>query len=375
MFLAVARILMIFQPADGGAFRHVAELASGLSERGHEVLACGPRRPDDVAPERFAALALRRGVAPGADGRAVVEVARAISRLRPDVVHLHSSKAGAVGRLARWASPATPVVYSPHGYAFAGHFERAAERRAYRAVEAALAPLATRVLCVCEAERRLAASIGPAARTRTVHNGVASALPAAVHEAVAEAHSRGPVVSIVAPLRPGKGIETMLAAMPAVLAGHPTTTLLIAGDGSEAGALRARARSDGLDAAVRFLGDVPEPAAVIAGADVVVHPSWAEAFPYAVLEAMAAGAAVVATDVGGTGEAIEDGRSGVLVPPRDPGALARAIDGVLSDRELARDLGGEARRRVRSRFSVPGMVRGTLGVYAEVSDGVRRDVS
>lgn len=365
----VARVLMVFQPPDGGVFRNVSELAGGLTASGHEVFLCGTRRPRQIPPDRFVELEVGRGVAPWADGRAVRQVARAVSRYRPDVVHLHSSKAGAVGRLARWAAPSTPVVYSPHGYAFAGHFERGLERRAYRAIELALAPLASRVLCVCEAERRLAAAIGPASRTRVVHNGVAVAPPP---RGASGEHGHGPVLVLAAPLRPGKGIETAIDAMPRVLARHPTATLLIAGGGAESGALEHRARSAGLDTAVRFLGEVADTAGVLGGADVVIHPSWAESFPYAVLEAMAVGAPIVATDVGGTAEAIEDGRSGVLVPPRDPVALAAAAGALLDDRQRAAGMGRAARERAGTRFTLASMVEGTLGVYAEVSDAAGR---
>lgn len=369
----VARVLMVFQPPDGGVLRNVSELAGGLTASGHEVFLCGTRRPREFSPDRFVELEVCRGVAPGADGRAMGQVARVVSRCRPDVVHLHSSKAGAVGRLARWAAPFTPVVYSPHGYAFAGHFERGLERRAYRAIEMALAPLASRVLCVCEAERRLAAAIGPASRTRVVHNGVAAAPAGAPPPRGASGeHGHGPVLVLAAPLRPGKGIETAIDAMPRVLMRHPTATLLIAGGGAESGALEHRARSVGLDTAVRFLGEVADTAGVLGGADVVIHPSWAESFPYAVLEAMAAGAPIVATDVGGTDEAIHDGCSGLLVPPHDAKQLAAAIGALLDDAELARRLGAAARERAQSCFTLPRMVTGTLDVYAEVSDGFAR---
>jgi glycosyltransferase involved in cell wall biosynthesis len=363
------RILQVFQPVDGGVFRHVAELADGMGARGHEVWACGTRAVPGVADERFAPLALERAIRPEPDARALAAFARVLRRVRPQVVHLHSSKAGALGRLARWAAPRTPVVYSPHGYAFNGHFERERDRQLYRGVETLLSPLATRVLCVCEAERRLAASVGPTSRTRIVHNGVAAAAPGALHPAIVGAKERGPVVVAVTPLRSGKGVETLIDAWPAVLAWHPRATLAIAGDGSEERQLRERASAAGLDDAVRFLGFADEPLSVIAGGDVAVHPSWAESFPYGVLEAMTTGVALVATDVGGTAEAVEDGRSGLLVPPRDAAALADAISGLLADRDRARSLGEAAQARVRERFTLGHMVEGVLGVYAEVARG------
>src|SRR5262249_20347416 len=107
-------------------------------------------------------------------------------------------------RLARARHPRVPLVYSPHLYAFAGHFERRGERLAYRAFEAALAPAATRVICVCESEAVLARSIGPARRVRVVHNGVPPGddVPAAAE--VAALAGEGPLVGVVSHLQPRK---------------------------------------------------------------------------------------------------------------------------------------------------------------------------
>ena len=138
----------------------------------------------------------------------------------------------------RWAGwsrlSADPLVYTPHGYAFAGYLASDAERRRYRAVERMLAPLASIVLCVCEAERGLAAAIGPASRTRGAQRHSRSA-PASPATAAAGLRDRGPVVGVLTLLRPGKGIETLIDAMPAVLARHPNAVFVVAGEGPDRG--------------------------------------------------------------------------------------------------------------------------------------------
>ena len=148
-----------------------------------------------------------------------------------------------MGRLASRLS-ADPLVYTPHGYAFAGYLASDAERRRYRAVERMLAPLASIVLCVCEAERRLAAAIGPAS-ARVVHSGIPDLTPASPATAAAGLRDRGPVVGVLTLLRPGKGIETLIDAMPAVLARHPNAAFVVAGEGPDRAQLTARRRSDG----------------------------------------------------------------------------------------------------------------------------------
>lgn len=359
---------MLTQPTDGGVFQHVARLCAGLAGRGHEPFLAGPF---DGAPEGVSAEVVRlpmdRAVTAVADARAVGAAAHLVRRVRPDLVHAHSSKAGAVARMARPAFARVPLVYTPHGYAFAGYFERASERRAYRAAERLLAPLATVTLCVCEAERFLAESVG-ARRTRVVHNGVPDAEEAPPSAPVAALREDGPVVGALTLLRPGKGIETLVDAVPRLLEAVPTARVAVAGEGPERAALEMRVRAQRLEQAVHLIGPTDGAMPLLAGSDVFVSASWAESFPLNVLEAMAAGVPIVATDVGGTGEAIEHGISGLLVPARDPGALADALAELLTDRARAAALGAEARERQRSRFGVDQMIDGTLQAYAECAD-------
>jgi glycosyltransferase involved in cell wall biosynthesis len=358
---------MLTQPTDGGVFQHVATLCEGLAARGHEPVVAAPldgRRPDleaEVVP-----LDMVRAVSPPADARAVAAAARVVRRVRPALVHAHSSKAAAVGRLARPAFPRTPLVYTPHGYAFAGFFESERERARYRAAERALAPLASLVLCVCEAERQLAASVGPERRTRVVHNGVPEPEPAPVHPQVARLRERGPVVGVVTLLRPGKGLETLVDAIPELLTAHPSASVAVAGSGPDRGQIEARARERGVSDALHMIGETAGPVPLLAGADLFLSASWAESFPYNVLEAMAVGLPVVATDVGGTAEAVADDVTGLMVPARDPRALASALGELLADSERRARMGEAGRRRVAERFTVGRMLDGTTAVYREL---------
>ena len=360
----MSRVLLVTQPTDGGVFQHVTALGTGFAERGHEVLIAGPLESEIGVPT--ARVELVRSISPRTDAGAVARLAGLLRRWRPDVVHAHSSKAGAVARLARAARPRTPLLYTPHGYAFNGWFESERERGRYRAVERMLAPLTTTVLCVCEAERRLAESVG-SRRTEVVYNGVPEAAPTAAHPVLADLRARGPVVGVLSLLRPGKGLETLIDAAPTVLAEHPDASIAIAGEGPDRSALEGRARSLGVEDAVVFLGLIEGPGPLLAGIDVFANPSWAESFPLSTLEAMRAGLPVAITDVGGAAEAIVPGESGDLVPPRDPAALAGALAGLISDPERARAMGEAARRRVEERFGLSRMIDETLAVYARSS--------
>jgi glycosyltransferase involved in cell wall biosynthesis len=365
----MSRILMVTQPSDGGVFEHLSRLCRGLTGLGHEIVVAGPVAERARQLEaRVEPMRLVRSVTPRADAAALTALGRLVRRVRPDLIHAHSSKAGAVARLARVWNPRTPVVYTPHGYAFAGYFESEHQRSVYRAMERALAPLTTMVLCVCEAERRLAESVGNAGRTRVVHNGVEPHSPAAPDPGLADTLG-GPVIGVLSLLRPGKGVETMIEAMPRLARAHPGVQLAIAGDGPQRASLEALAAELGVSGWVCFLGETPGPGRLLDGIDLFVNPSWAESFPYSSLEAMAAGLPVVATDVGGTREAVADGISGYLVAPRDPRALAEAIAVVLSRPDRGAGLGEAGRRRIEQQFTVSHMAAGTAAVYAELLGG------
>jgi glycosyltransferase involved in cell wall biosynthesis len=362
----VTRILLVHQPVDGGVARHVSDLFTGLTASGYEVVLCGPALPAGTpmdAPHK--ALAFPRAVAPRADLAALRGFASIVSAVRPDLIHAHSSKAGAVARLGRLVHPRTPVLYTPHGYAFAGFFERDIERFAYREAERVLAPLARRVIAVCAAEARLAATIGPARRIRVVHNGVDPADDGPGDPQMRELARRGPVICVLTLLRPGKGVETLIDALPAVLAAHPEVQVAIVGEGPDREALLTRTRTRGVASAVHFLGPSVDPMGVLRVADVFVLPSWAESFPYVILEAMSVGVAIVASAVGGITEAIDDGQSGLLVPARDVGATASALVALLGDREQRARLGTSARQRVELRFSRAAMIESIVRVYEE----------
>jgi glycosyltransferase involved in cell wall biosynthesis len=364
--------MLLHQPVDGGVGRHVRDLAEGLAARGQEVVLCGPSMPGAMPapPPRVShvRLDLDRAVAPRADLTALRELAAIVRRTRPTLIHAHSSKAGAMARLGRILQPRLPVLYTPHGYAFAGFFSSALERRAYREIEHALAPLASRVVCVCEAEGRLAAELGPKRRVRVVRNGIEAAGAGPIDPRMAELRGRGPLVCALTLLRAGKGIETLIDATPRMRERHPRVQVAIWGAGPELESLRARASAAEVGDIVHFPGASSDPLSVLRGADVFVHPSLAEALPYVILEAMSVGRPIVASDVGGVGEALVDGESGLLVQAGDARGLARAMSGLLDDPDRSASIGAAARDRVEQRFSRAAMIDRLLEVYSEIND-------
>jgi glycosyltransferase involved in cell wall biosynthesis len=208
----------------------------------------------------------------------------------------------------------------------------------------------------------------PARTIQVIHNGVALEAfcrPAAPALRAALAGEAGrPLILTAARLDKQKGQRYLLEALVAV----PEAVAVLAGDGPDRALLDRQACELGLRDRVVFLGQRDDIPNILACCDVVVLPSLFEGLPLAVLEAMAATKPVIATDVGGTGEAVLHGRTGLLVPPASPMALASAIQSVLGDPSLARRLADAGLARVRQEFSAEIMTARVMELYDQILD-------
>ena len=369
MLPRVARVLMVVEPAEGGTAEMVAALATGLPFFGHDVEVAGP-----IEAARYAQLDVpvhALPLVPGygrvvADASAAGRLAQLIWRRRPQLVHTHSAKAGALGRPVA-AALRVPAVHSPHCFPFLSlHY--APRRRAFAArVERLLAPLTRTVICVCEDERRQALGhriTGPD-RLTVVHNGVPDCVTGLrVPRALEELGAGGPVAATVSVLREQKRVDVFLDAAPMVLRRLPEARLAVVGNGPLRDELEAHAGRLGLLQHERFafIPFEPPTARWLAGLDCFVLSSGYEAFPVAILEALACGVPQVATDVGGTSEAVT-AETGRLVPPDDPVRLADAIVDVLAHPDRRADMAAASVRRHAELFRVDRMVAETARVY------------
>lgn len=195
-------------------------------------------------------------------------------------------------------------------------------------------------------------------KLRVVHNGI----PIEQFAAARGETRQSRVVLTVARLTQQKGIQYLLRAAAQI----PDADFWIAGDGPDCESLQADAAELGVANRVKFLGYSQDVTPLLRRAELFVLPSLFEGLPVSVLEAMAAGVPVIATDVGGTREEIQSGQTGILVPPADPDALAAAISGLLRDPDLALRMAAQAQIRVRQEFSVETMVARTTEIYDTV---------
>jgi glycosyltransferase involved in cell wall biosynthesis len=173
----------------------------------------------------------------------------------------------------------------------------------------------------------------------------------------------GPVIGIIARLSDVKGHAVLIRAMPEILCYDPAARLWIVGEGRMRADLKRLVQSCAVGASVNFYPVVNHTQDFLGQFDVFVMPSLQEGLGLSVMEAQASGLAVVASRVGGLPSLIEDGRTGYLVPPNDPAALAKAVIRVLKDPQEARRMGERARDFIRTHFSADKMVTETLGVY------------
>jgi glycosyltransferase involved in cell wall biosynthesis len=171
-----------------------------------------------------------------------------------------------------------------------------------------------------------------------------------------------PIVVTVSVLRPGKGVNVLLEAAREI----PDAVFLIIGDGPMAAEWRQLAASRGVDARVRWAGHRDDVDALLAGCDLFAHPTLSDAFPTVLLEAMAAGLPIVASNVGGVPEIVVPSETGLLVPPGDARKLTAAIADLLSSPQRARQLGERARLIARERFSIDAWLRNLAALYDEV---------
>ena len=207
---------------------------------------------------------------------------------------------------------------------------------------------------------RLRAELVPARKIAVISNGLAVEV---FRRHVARPTPRRVVT--VANLRPEKCHDVLIDAAAEVLRRFPDARFEFVGSGPELGTLRERARICGVAHAVAFLGHREDVADRLADADIFVLPSRSEAFPNALLEAMAAGLPVVASAVGGILELVDDGRNGLLVPAGDPRALADRLCRLMAEANLGERLGEQARRHVESRYSFDRMVAAFEKLYIE----------
>jgi glycosyltransferase involved in cell wall biosynthesis len=364
----------------GGPAIHVILLSARLRAAGYEtMLVKGTEAPSEGDMLDFAReLDVRPVVIPELgreirwwdDVLAFWKLLTLIRRERPDIVHTHTAKAGMLGRVAAWLTGVPLVVHTFHGHVFHGYFSPA-RTRIFVAIERWLARRTHRLVAVSERVRDeiLARGIGRPDRFQVVPVGLDLKRFAECDPRRGETRAElglpadALLVGIVARLVPIKRHELFLAAAAAVALRAPACRFLVVGDGERRDALERKARELGLGDRVRFLGWRRDLERVYADLDVAVLTSANEGSPVSLIEAMASGVPVVGPRVGGVPDVIDDGTTGLLVPPADAAPVAEAILRLLGDPELRRKMGAAARERALRLYAAERLIADVAALY------------
>lgn len=377
-------LFVITKSAWGGAGRYVYDLATRIPPTDFDVaVAAGG---DGLLTERLRAASIRtiplrwlqRDVSPLKELFAFVSLAILFLRERPAIIHLNSSKASGVGGVAAAVarlltfSSYPRVVFTVHGWAF--REPRPFWQRWLIAAGAWLSSLFhDRVILVSTEDYRAAGRFIPSRKLALIFNGIDPIPPLPRGDARALLGERigkpiamdTTLIGSIAELTRNKGINVLMdaAAMLAAERPAPQWHVIVIGEGEERERLQAAIAKAGLRESVSLVGFLPDAGRVVSAFDIFVLPSLKEGLPYAAMEAMTAGVPVVASRVGGVLDLIRDHRSGVLVPAGDAPALAKAIAELIGHPGTRRMLADTARQRIRNEFTVPEMLRQTVGLY------------
>lgn len=355
--------------AIGGSNVHIRDMSLALLERGHEVLVLGGGEgvfAEDVRSHGIEYIPLKhmvRNITPLTDLRGLFELRFHLKRFRPDLLSLHTAKAGVLGRLAG-IGMRSPVIYTPHGWTYADGVPKMSATL-YAFVERLLAPLATVIVNVCQADQELALGkrVGRENRHITIHNGMPD-----VEKVYRARPEKAPVrLVMIARFEEQKDHATLFNALTKCL--DLDWHLDLIGTGPLEGAMRELAGQLDIADRVTFLGHRSDIAELLSNSQLFVLASNWEGFPRSVLEAMRAGLPVVTSRVGGVDEAVEHGVSGCVVPIGDAAVLSRHLRRLLGDAKARGAMGLAGRLRYERYFTFDQMLTNYLRLYERLVPG------
>jgi glycosyltransferase involved in cell wall biosynthesis len=360
---AVPILYFITELSTGGAQVALLRLLKGLDRERYTTTVACLYNGDGAVAQEIRALGVPvfdAQMRHKADLPALLRLYRHIRRVRPTILHTSLFHANLPGRILGRLADVPIIICSERTMAMESEWRYLLNRWTIGMVD--------RVTVVSANVRDFYTSHVdlPADKLVVIYNGVE--LPNESCSSHQEARTElglpagGLVIGTVSRLDPAKGVEFLIRALARV----NDLTLVIVGDGPERGALEALASDLGVAGRIHWAGHQRGVMHLLPAFDLFVQPSLHEGMPNTVLEAMAAGLPVVATAVGGTPEAVVDGLTGLLIPPRDPDALAETIAALLRDPDLRREMGRAGRERVAEHFGMARMVEQTERLYTQL---------
>jgi glycosyltransferase involved in cell wall biosynthesis len=316
---------------------------------------------------------LVRDIAPLKDIMAFWKMFYFIKNGRFDIVHAHTSKAGFLGRWAAWFSGTKKIVYTPHGHIFYGYFGKIANIF-FVYLEKATAFVTDKIVALTERGRQeyLAYKIGPPDKFSFIYSGIdiEKLKDRQIDKDKEKQRLNIPLdrflIGTVTRYEPVKGNKYLIFAAVQVIRAYPASMFIIVGDGSQRKMLESLVRRSGINENVMFIRHTQDVIPIVSIFDIFVLPSLNEGMGRVLLEAQALGVPVVATGVGGVPCVVKDGQTGIIVPPKDPKALAEAIVKLIQDEEMRKRLAMQAREWIGQDFSSQTMIKKYSELYTQL---------
>jgi len=313
---------------------------------------------------------LVRKIAPLTDLKALFTLFKILRKERPDIVHTHTSKAGFLGRFASFLARVPIIIHTPHGHVFHSYFGPTLTK-IFVIAEKILSLITDKIITLTNRERdeHIERRIAPLNKFITIHSGVDldrfMNLNIDIKKKKKELNIPQDfyVIGTVGRLVPIKGHKYLVSAAEMIIKEFPKTVFVIVGDGFLKPILERHAEALGIRKNIVFTGwrkDVPE---ILYLFDVLVFPSLNEGMGRVMIEGMSLGKPIVASNVGGIRDLIEDGKNGLLVPPRDSNALRKAISRLIRNKKLAEGLGKIGKMEVYPDFDASTMVKKIDNLY------------
>lgn len=381
------KLCYVCEATQGGVRKHLRDLVRAFArpEEGYEVHGIFGDRGEPGFREELEQLrasgaafhyafvpTLKRPLRPWRDLRAYLEIKARLRAIAPDIVHTHSAKAGILGRHAARRLGIRSIFHTAHVFPF--QWARGMQGRAYLALERQAARCCTALVCVGESQRAdaLARGLAPPGKLVVIPNGIELPVLPADGERGARRVARAalglspetPAVGMVARLAPQKGVGAFVQAAALVLKQRPAAVFCVVGGGPLEEQVRARmAELNVRPESFRLLGHREDAPALYPAFDAVALSSLYEGLPYVLLEAMAWGLPVVATDVLGSRDVVAEDQTGFLVRVDDPAGIAARLLQLLNDAGLRARFGAAARKRVAEQFSFAAFIEGHRKLY------------
>jgi glycosyltransferase involved in cell wall biosynthesis len=346
---------------------------SQMGDREEEAVRANLAEAESAGVRIITVRSLVRNLSPGRDLKAFLGLYRIFRDEKPHIVHTHTSKAGILGRWAALLARVPVILHTPHGHVFWGYFGPM-QTGLFIVLEKITALFTDRIIALTDQEMadHLRFHIARDKKFTTIHSGAdLSPFNTALYDRSkmkAELHIPPDdlVVGTVGRLTPVKGQIHLIEAAAKVLEVRPDSTFVFLGDGELQPELRERAAVLGMADRIRFPGWRPDTAAVMSVFDVFALPSLNEGMGRVLIEAMALSKPIIASRIGGITDLIIHGKNGLLVPPRDAGAIAEAILALLGDESRRKAMGSEGRRMAEG-YSAELMVEKINALYEQLS--------